>query len=147
MELMKAKLINEDLGNFLLPKPTADIKAGLKERPLLNLKHEINRACKTFWTKGGLKFDRETTYDQFEQVCNNLEIQLRYTANRKISDEKASFIPVLSTLKNDYYGIKIILYGFMELKNKKFSDKLTKLSEYTFTIDLTNKQEMKNVNF
>jgi hypothetical protein len=146
--MMKAKLINEDLGNVLIPKTPEDIRTGLVNDPLLNLKHEINKACKTFWIKGGLKFDKSTTPEQFEIVCKKLHDGIwRYNTNRKITDDGISFIPVLSTLKNDYYGLKIILYGYIELKNKKFSDKLTKLSEHIFTMDLTDKQQMKNVNF
>jgi hypothetical protein len=145
---MKAKFINEDLGDVLKPKTVEDIKSGLTSDPLLNLKHEINKACKTYWIKGGIKFNKITTPEQFENVCLNLKIQYwKHNSNRKITESGASFIPVLSTIKNDYYGIKIILYGYMELGNKKFSDKLTKISENIFPMDLTDKQQMKNINF
>jgi len=143
---MKAKFMNEDLGDVLKPKTPEDIQARLKNDPLLTLKREINNACKNFWMNGGLKFNEVTTPEQYDIVCKNLNIQ-SYKMNNKIREEKFSFIPILSTLKNDYYGLKVILYGYMELKNKKFSDKLTKIEDTVFTIDLNDKQAMKNINF
>jgi hypothetical protein len=148
---MRAKFINETIGDVLKPKSKEEIRTSLVENPLLNLKREINNACKIFWIKAGLRFNEITVAEEFKKVYNIVAPSewthnYNYGVNHKVT-KGSSFIPKISTLKNDYYGLKIILYGFIELNNKKFSDKLTKIAEVTFKMDLTDKDFMKTINF